>query len=479
LQQYFATAGAYDVYDEKVMEETTFYGLPFWHFSTAAPTTPAFTPLATSTDPVTSTQSATVSFTSATALTQSQFGLYRPTLPIASQEVTSASLPARGLWIKSLQTGDSSATASIGMPTIDLSAHEPKPAVQPIFFPASPFTLEHSTVFGKQRDYANISDQFRPGTPTSTQRHVVTASLQVFYSNVADRVAPLISQVTVTYAGGSANVQARVTDDSGTVAEAAALVNDGSWHYLQLTRSALDPTLFTGSIAVGVNPEVFVEATDGANVSYSANKGSNFTSTPAGTPTPPQILLLAPTGPYGPNQPVTATYQCSGGTVTVAQCIGTVPSGQTIDTTSFGPHTFVVKALDGSGNIIGSVQRTYFVQYPFKGFFAPVNNEPVLNTAKAGSAIPVKFSLTGNQGLDIFVDSTYPKSQTIACDATAPADGIESTVSAGNSSLSYDGSSDQYTYVWKTDSSWTGTCRALVLKMKDGTVRRAVFKFAK
>ena len=35
LQQYFATAGAYDVYDEKVMEETTFYGLPFWHFSTA------------------------------------------------------------------------------------------------------------------------------------------------------------------------------------------------------------------------------------------------------------------------------------------------------------------------------------------------------------------------------------------------------------------------------------------------------------
>ena len=38
----------------------------------------------------------------------------------------------------------------------------------PIFFPASPFTLEHSVVFGKQRDYANISDQFRP--ETSTQR---------------------------------------------------------------------------------------------------------------------------------------------------------------------------------------------------------------------------------------------------------------------------------------------------------------------
>jgi hypothetical protein len=476
LQQYFATAGAYDVYDEKVMEETTFYGLPFWHFSTAAPASTSFTPLATSADPVTNTQSATVSFPSATALTQSQFGLYRPTLPIVSQEVTS-SLPARGLWIKSLQTSDQAgATASIGMPTIDLSAHEPKPNVQPIFFPASPFTLEHSVVFGKLRDYANISDQFRP--ETSTQRHVAAASLQVFYSNAADRVAPLISQVTVTYPGGSANVQARVTDDSGTVAEVAALVNDGSWHYLQLARSAQDPTLFTGSIAAAVNPEVFVEATDGANVSYSANKGSNFTSAPSAAPAAPQILMLAPLGPYGPNQPVTATYQCSGGAVPVAQCIGTVPSGQAIDTTSFGPHTFVVKALDGNGNIIGSAQRTYFVQYPFKGFFAPVNSEPVLNTAKAGSAIPVKFSLTGNQGIEIFVDS-YPKSQTIACDASAPADGIESTVTAGNSSLSYDGSSDQYTYVWKTESSWTGTCRALVLKMKDGTVHRAVFKFAK
>jgi hypothetical protein len=479
LQQYFATAGAYDVYDEKVMEETTFYGLPFWHFSTAAPAPaiPAYTPVATGADPVTGTQSATVSFPSATALLQSQFGLYRPTLPIVSQEVTSTSLPARGVWIKSLQTSDSTATATIGMPTIDLAAHEPKPTVQPIFFPASPFTLEHSVVFGKQRDYANISDQFRP--ETSTQRHVTGASLQVFYSNVADRVAPLISQVIVTYAGGNATVQARVTDDSGTVAEVAALVNDGSWHYVQLTRSAQDPTLFTGTTAVGVNPEVFVEGTDGVNVSYSANKGSNFTSAPAATPAAPQILLLAPLGPYGPSQPVTATYQCVPGAAPVAQCTGTVPSGQSIDTASFGPHTFVVKALDANGNVLGSAQRTYYVQYPFKGFFAPVNNEPVLNTAKAGSAIPVKFSLTGNQGLDIFVDASYPKSQTIACDASAPADGIESTVTAGGSSLNYDAGGDQYTYVWKTDSSWTGTCRALVMKMKDGTVHHAVFKFAK
>ena len=179
---------------------------------------------------------------------------------------------------------------------------------------------------------------------------------------------------------------------------------------------------------------------------------------------------------------VLATYQCVAAAVPVAQCVGTVPNGQPIDTATFGPHTFVVRALDANGNVLGSVQRTYFVQYPFRGFFAPVDNEPTLNVAKAGSAIPVKFSLTGNQGLDIFfsdLTSTYPKSQTIACDATAPADGIESTVTAGSSSLSYDASSDQYTYVWKTDAAWVGTCRAMIVKTKDGASHRSDFKFTK
>jgi hypothetical protein len=50
-------------------------------------------------------------------------------------------------------------------------------------------------------------------------------------------------------------------------------------------------------------------------------------------------------------------------------------------------------------------------------------------------------------------------------------------VSAGASSLSYDASSNRYTYVWETDKSWAGTCRALILKMQDGTTHRADFKF--
>jgi hypothetical protein len=114
--------------------------------------------------------------------------------------------------------------------------------------------------------------------------------------------------------------------------------------------------------------------------------------------------------------------------------------------------------------------------YAFSGFFSPVDNLPTVNLVSAGRAVPVKFSLGGDQGLDIFATG-YPKSQQIACDSTATVDGIEETLTAGGSSLSYDAASDIYTYVWKTDKAWAGTCRQLVVKLDDGSAHRANFKF--
>lgn len=58
--------------------------------------------------------------------------------------------------------------------------------------------------------------------------------------------------------------------------------------------------------------------------------------------------------------------------------------------------------------------------------------------------MPVKFSLRGNKGLDVFATG-YPKTQQLACDSSAPVDGIEQTASAGASTLSYDAASDTYT----------------------------------
>ncbi|MBI1885447.1 MAG: LamG domain-containing protein, partial [Chloroflexi bacterium] len=68
--------------------------------------------------------------------------------------------------------------------------------------------------------------------------------------------------------------------------------------------------------------------------------------------------------------------------------------------------------------------------YDWAGFFSPLDNGAVLNSVKAGAAVPVKFSLGGDYGLDILA-SAYPKWREIDCDTSAPVDGIEETVSAG------------------------------------------------
>ena len=149
---------------------------------------------------------------------------------------------------------------------------------------------------------------------------------------------------------------------------------------------------------------------------------------------------------------------------------------------------------DGSGPVVrltNNPARDYApdwgplaTRYDFAGFYAPVDNLPTFNKAKAGSAIPVKFSLGGDQGLDVFAKNatgtatTSPTSGTVACDSTEEIDPIETTVSAGSSGLSYDAASDTYTYVWKTHKGWTG-CRQLVVEFDDGTVERANFRFVK
>ena len=117
-------------------------------------------------------------------------------------------------------------------------------------------------------------------------------------------------------------------------------------------------------------------------------------------------------------------------------------------------------------------------EYNFSGFFQPVDNIPTLNVAKAGSAIPVKFSLGGDQGLNIFQPG-YPQVTTVSCNTSAPTDVIETTVTAGGSSLQYDPTAGQYTYIWKTNSSWAGTCVQFNLGLNDESTHTFLVQFKK
>jgi hypothetical protein len=162
-----------------------------------------------------------------------------------------------------------------------------------------------------------------------------------------------------------------------------------------------------------------------------------------------------------------ATDNCTASpTITTSQASGTV--------FTVGLTTVNVTATDAANNQ-ATCSFTVMVRYNFSGFFQPVDNPPTVNVVNVGRAIPVKFSLSGEKGLNIFA-AGYPVSQQIACSDGAPASEIEQTVTAGGSSLSYDAESDTYTYVWKTEESWAGTCRQLILRLNDGSERVAFFK---
>ena len=193
----------------------------------------------------------------------------------------------------------------------------------------------------------------------------------------------------------------------------------------------------------------------------------------------PGIEFYAPAdnATYVLEQAVAADYTCVDGGSGVASCAGTVPNWTNIDTSSVGTQDFLVHTTDNVGNQ-SSRSVGYEVTYPFGGYLRPVDKPSTVNVIKAGSAIPVKFSLGGDYGLDIFAEG-YPQSGTVPNDPNASVDNIEVTVSAGSSGLSYDASTEQYTYVWKSSKQWTGTSRRLVLKLEDGTEHIALFRFTR
>jgi hypothetical protein len=195
--------------------------------------------------------------------------------------------------------------------------------------------------------------------------------------------------------------------------------------------------------------------------------------------TAPTITISSPTdgAVYLLGQSVAASYACQDeqGGSGLASCTGTVATGTSIDTASVGSHTFSVQAADNAGNT-ASKSVSYQVVYNWSGFFQPIDNLPTVNSVKAGSAIPVTFSLGDDYGLSIFA-AGYPKVQQAACASGAATDEVEQTITVGASGLSYDAATEQYSYTWKTDKKWAGTCRQLVVRLIDGSEHSASFQF--
>ena len=197
---------------------------------------------------------------------------------------------------------------------------------------------------------------------------------------------------------------------------------------------------------------------------------------------PPTITMCAPSQNIAPLNGQAAVPSFIGGVVASDNC---TPTGSLVKTqspaagTAVGPGSYTVAiTVKDAANNATTCTATLNVSYNFAGFFQPIDNLPVVNIVTSGRAIPIKFSLSGYHGLNIF-ETGYPGSAAIACDLGAPAETVDETVAAGGSSLGYDAATDQYIYVWKTEKSWANACRQLVLKFTDGSIRRANFRFVK
>jgi WD40 repeat protein len=165
---------------------------------------------------------------------------------------------------------------------------------------------------------------------------------------------------------------------------------------------------------------------------------------------------------------VTPVYACVDGGSGTAACSG--PAGP-LDTTAVGYHELTVTATDAVGNRSSSTFG-YWVRYPWGGFVTPP-----LAHANAGRAIPVEFSLGTDGGVGPgAVAAGFPRTAPVACGSSSGPAGDEAADAIGGG-LRYDAASGRFSLVWKTDRSWAGTCRALVVKLDDGSTHALVVQF--
>jgi CSLREA domain-containing protein len=491
LGDYFLGAGAYGVYDEKVLQEATFYGLPFWKFSGGTTPTPP-TPPALTTDPVSGLQVASISMAPTLAEDTGPRGRfwrgpsgtvdihYRPIQPRLDRDVTVPGQTAHGVIIKALATNDVGGVDPVtSLPTIDLSSHEPERNFRDTVFPASIVNLTRARGIGgvQRQSLVLTAGQYRPATPpgaTGIERLVLSAAFEVAYSSSPDFSPPGIKLVNSTFGGGVATIVVETTEP---VKRVAAIVNDTvSWRFVELTNVA-GTNRWTATVTAANAVEVGAMAQDTAgNVGYSFNKGFNFTS--VADTDGPEITIDTP----GELQIFTlgaearASYACSD-PLGVASCVGTVPNNGLLDTSSVGTKTFTVRATDTGGRVTTET-RQYEVRYGFSGFRPPVDNPPTINIANAGRTIPVKWQLRTASGGFIRSTAVVKKITVSVIDcANRPSDPLPDTPASGGSGLTYDTGGEQFQFNWVTQRSWAGTCRRLTIELDDGTKPYADFSF--
>ena len=321
--------------------------------------------------------------------------------------------------------------------------------------------------------------------PGATAADNCGGSIPVSVAGSVDVNTPGVYTLTYNATDASGNAAAPVTRTVTVVDTTAPVVTRNGaavvtveCHTSYTEQGATAADSCDASVPAAVSGSVNVNAVGSYTVTYTATDDAGNTGT--ATRTVNVVDTTAPVVTLNGANPMTvvkgSAFVNPGATATDS-CAGPLPvtSSGSVNTNVVGTYTLTYSATDASGNT-GTATRTVYVVYHFAGFFSPVSNPPVLNEVKAGQNVPLKFSLNGYQGLAIFAPG-FPASQQVNCADNVPVNVLEETDTPGNSTLTYDAASDRYQYNWKTEKSWAGTCRVLVVKLVDGTTHTANFKF--
>ncbi len=321
-QDYFGQLVQVEAYDEKVLTESTFYGLPMFTVGAPLQGPPVPPPnLPFTVDPGTGLNStaisATPSFSRVDVPGRGSYYTIDGNADVTSgrpiQPTTRYELPAgpngeiaHGVMLTGLQSVDEPAFDAIfSQPAIDVSTLErPVDAVFPEDIPA---LSTFNTPSGQRQRLVLMPGQYIPDNDPSTpagvgvERRYTSVGALVLYSNSGDFTAPTVLDTRAALIGGDVAFTVDARDDlSDNVRRVTVLFHDlsnGQWRNVDLVHDA-GTDRWTGGAPVGGQVQYMAFAVDAAgNVATTTNKGDLYAAV---QPSPPAGLSVTVDGAPAP-----------------------------------------------------------------------------------------------------------------------------------------------------------------------------------
>lgn len=232
------------------------------------------------------------------------------------------------------------------------------------------------------------------------------------------------------------------------VADTQYYVRDAVIEYVQAQTAPVSPAI-EGRLLFAAPPAPVVAAP--VVTPEPSREGQSVTATAAFTDPAPQHGPFTCTINFGDGSPLA-----------VGSMLGTTCSAAHTYS-RYGAFTVTVAVTDALGSS-GSASVAHLVIFAFAGPYPPLRLTG--NTANAGSAVPVKFSLGGDKGLDIFLAGSP---------SVTRGDGSGGVPAVGQ--LTYSRADRTYVFTWKTQKVWAGSTRVFTFSLVDGSTHTVQVAF--